>query len=223
MEAFLAYSIYFHAFCGFVALVAGGISMAAEKGRPLHRIAGKIYFGAMTGVFITAVYVAAIRQNVFLLMVGFFSYHMICSGYRALYLKKLHREQKPSLTDWFIASAAGIFNLILLGWGLYAAFIRQDTIGIVAMVFAFTGLGYVYADVKKFFVRPAEKNHWLISHVNGMIGGYIATWTAFLVVNITFLPALVLWLGPAAAGVPVIIYFIRKIKASGIKVQSIHN
>lgn len=43
-----------------------------------------------------------------------------------------------------------------------------------------------------------------------MGGGYIATVTAAVTVNLTMLPPLVRWLGPTAVGVPFIFYGIRK-------------
>lgn len=187
--------------------------MATQKGSKPHRTAGKIYFWGMTGVFITAVFVSIMHNIPFLLMVGFFSYHMVCSGYRALSLKKLHLTQKPKVIDWAIAVVAGLFNIALLMWGIYNKFIVQENMGIVAIIFGLIGIQIVFTDVRKFFKKPSEKNHWLFSHIGGMMGGYIATWTAFLVVNINFLPALVIWLGPAALGVPFIVYQLRKIKS----------
>lgn len=219
MEDFIQYTIYVHAFFGFMALLSGGIAMATSKGGKLHRTAGKFYFAGMTGVFITAVFVSIMHDNPFLLMVGFFSYHMVCSGYRALYLKKLHLNQKPALTDWLIAITAGTFNILLLAWGARLYLQTGNHIGIVAMVFGIFGCRTVYADVKKFIKKPSEKNHWLLSHISGMMGGYIATWTAFLVVNIDFLPQLVVWLAPTAIGVPFIVYFTRKFKTKPEKVK----
>jgi uncharacterized membrane protein len=210
MDQFILYSIYFHAACGLVALISGGIALSTPKGGKVHRMAGKFYFGGMTGVFITAIYVSLYKHIPFLLMVGFFSYHMICSGYRSLYLKKLHLDQKPAWIDWLIIAVAGIFNLCLTGWGIWQ-WMNDEKLGIVALVFGLIGLQFVYRDMRKFFKKPENKNHWIISHISGMIGGYIATWTAFLVVNITFLPPLLLWLGPIVVGVPFIIYHTRKV------------
>src|SRR4051812_26417176 len=117
MELFIKSIIYFHAMCGFVALLTGGIAMSTPKGGAVHRLAGKFYFFSMTGVFITAVYVSIVHDIPFLLMVGFFSYYMACSGYRSLYLKRLHLEQQPETLDWVITAVAGTFNAGLFCWG----------------------------------------------------------------------------------------------------------
>lgn len=217
MELLLRLTIYLHALSGFTALIAGGLAMGSAKGKPAHRRAGKIYFYGMSGVFVTAVIVSLAKNLPFLLMVGFFSYHMVCSGYRALSLKKLHRQQRPALIDWTIAGLAGTFNTALLAWGLYKLLHDSQPVGIIALVFGLIGMQFVLQNLRTYFRKPKDKNHWLQSHIGGMIGGYIATWTAFLVVNISFLPALLTWLGPTAIGLPVIIYHIRRVRQKPVK------
>ena len=214
MEIFIHYIIYFHAICGFLALMFGGIAITTKKGSLYHRKAGIFYFWGMTGVFITAVFVSIMHEHPFLLMVGFFSYHMICTGYRALYLKNQHLDQKAEWIDWLISVIAGLFNISLIIWGIYTFQKTGNQIGIVAIVFGLIGSRLVYTNTRKFIKKPEEKNHWIMSHIGGMMGGYIATSTAFLVVNISFLPQLVIWLAPAAIGVPFIYYQIGKFKST---------
>ena len=196
--------------------------MGAAKGKHLHRLAGKIYFYGMSGVFVTAVLVSLAKNLPFLLMVGFFSYHMVCSGYRALYLKKLHIQQKPELIDWLLSIVAGAFNTALLIWGIYKQLRLSQPAGIIAIVFGLIGIQFVIVNIRRFFKKPNDKSHWLQSHIGGMMGGYLATWTAFLVVNINFLPPLLTWLGPTAIGLPVIFYHIRRVrqKQAGTQVES---
>jgi hypothetical protein len=45
--------------------------------------------------------------------------------------------------------------------------------------------------------------------MGNMVGAYIATVSAFSVVNFTFLPPMVRWLWPTAVGVPLIFIWIR--------------
>ena len=61
-------------------------------------------------------------------------------------------------------------------------------------------------------------------HISGMIGGYIAAATAFLVNVVHFQHAFVLWLTPSAIFVPVIFYTIRKFRKkikSGTQVEEL--
>jgi hypothetical protein len=49
-----------------------------------------------------------------------------------------------------------------------------------------------------------------------MIGAYIASITAFLVVNNTILPSLVAWLAPGVLLTPLIFYWINQYKGKAI-------
>lgn len=60
---------------------------------------------------------------------------------------------------------------------------------------------------------PANsKFRWLYRHIGRMGGAYIAIITAFLVINLTFLPDMVAWLGPTFIGSPLITFYIRRYK-----------
>ena len=54
----------------------------------------------------------------------------------------------------------------------------------------------------------SNENRRLYRHIGRMGGAYIATCTAFIVVNFTFLPDILLWLGPTFIGSPLIAYSI---------------
>jgi hypothetical protein len=64
--------------------------------------------------------------------------------------------------------------------------------------------------------KPFTKNQWLIRHITRMVPAYIATVTAFLVVNVSYEYPLVIWLAPTVLFVPVIIYNIRKYRVRNI-------
>ena len=57
-----------------------------------------------------------------------------------------------------------------------------------------------------------SKFQWMFNHIQGMLAAYIATFTAFLVVNVTFLPGIIVWLTPTVVGTPLIAYWVRKYK-----------
>ena len=69
--------------------------------------------------------------------------------------------------------------------------------GIIQLVLAASGL-FQKADRKKNIPR----------HVARIGGAYIAAVTAFLVVNVTFLPGLVLWLSPTIIGTALVTWSI---------------
>jgi hypothetical protein len=133
-------------------------------------------------------------------MIAFLSMYLVTSGYRALYLKKLHIGQKAPAFDWIFLSVSMTGCVALVGWGLYMIFFAGNNFGIVGVVLGLLGSRLVYKNVMRFIVPPTEKDHWLFAHVTGMAGGYVATFTAFAVVNIRFLPGPVTWILPTLVG-----------------------
>jgi uncharacterized membrane protein len=217
MKTFTTLLLILHIASGFTALITGGIASMAKKGGKGHRGSGKIYFWAMTGVFITACLLGVLKGKPFLFMVGFFSYYLVVRGYRQLYLKGLGRTQKATTLDWFISTTAFFFGLGLIGWAIY-----QQRTGVsfwpVPMVFGLISTGFALADAKLYIKGPKGKQHWLAGHIASMGGGYIATWTAFIVTNIHFLPPVLVWLLPTVVGTVCIAYSIRKYVKPAAKV-----
>ncbi|NJO01461.1 MAG: DUF2306 domain-containing protein [Bacteroidia bacterium] len=96
MENLLMIIRLIHIVGGTLALLFGLGALVSKKGQKIHRISGQVYFWSMLAVFITALGLAILRLNPFLLLVAVFSFHLVASGYRSLYLKQLHpRVKKP--------------------------------------------------------------------------------------------------------------------------------
>lgn len=209
MKTLLTVLLILHVASGFTALITGGIASLTRKGGKGHRRSGKIYFRAMTGVFVTATSIGILKSLAFLFMVGFFSYYLVVRGYRVLYLKGLGRSQKAAALDWFISGTALLFGIGLVAWA-----VSQYTKGIgfwpVPLVFGSISAGFALADIKLYVKGPKTGQHWLAGHIASMGGGYIATWTAFVVTNVRFLPPVIVWLLPTAVGTFFIIRSIRR-------------
>jgi uncharacterized membrane protein len=212
IEKVLSLALILHIAAGTVALLSGLVAMLASKGHHVHRLAGKVYFGGMTTIFVTALVMALGRQLDFLLMVAFFSYYMTVRGYRILSLKKLNQGQRFSTLDWIIALFAGIFIIGLLGWGGWS-FLRGNNMGLVAITFGLIGISFLIRDVRTLFNPPKEKMHWWYGHISSMGGSYISAITAFVVVNIRLANyQWALWILPALIGGALISKTIRKYK-----------
>lgn len=210
MEKLLSVILIFHIVGGILSLLSGLLAIVTLKGGRLHRAGGKIFFAAMTLVFVTAVIMAIVKGLTFLLMVAFFSYHMLLRGYRALYLKRQHQGLKLALPDVLINGMGIIFNTGLLIWGISHLFSNGNYVHIVAVFFGFLGISMAGSDVKRLLIPPTDKKQWLYSHIGSMGGAYIAAVTAFMVVNVHFLPGLVVWTAPAVIGLGLISMAIRQ-------------
>ncbi|OLY94031.1 hypothetical protein SAMN05444008_110161 [Cnuella takakiae] len=207
MALLITLLLIIHIAGGFTALISGFIAAITQKGGPAHRKTGKIYFWGMTIVFITAISLGILKENWFLFMVGFFSYYMVVRGYRILYLKKLGAGQKAAPLDWAIAITAIHFGAALVISSLVHGLGGFNP---VPFVFGALAISFAIKDVRLFLNGPSSKQHWLYVHIAGMGGGYIATWTAFLVTNIHFLPPVLVWLAPTVIGSTCIGITIRK-------------
>ena len=209
MKTLLTVLLIIHVASGFTALVTGGIASLTRKGGKVHRSSGKIYFWAMTGVFITATAIGILEGLAFLFMVGFFSYYFVVRGYRVLYLKGLGRSQQATILDWFISGIALLFGLSLIVWSV-SQLRGGSSFWPVPMVFGLTSIFFSLADIRLYINGPKTKHHWLTGHIASMGGGYIATWTAFVVTNVNFLPPVIVWLLPGAIGGILISRSVRK-------------
>ena len=210
MTIALKIALIIHVISGFIALVTGFISMLTVKGGKRHRFSGKIFFSAMTGVFITATFISIGKNLVFLFMVGFFSYYLACAGYRRTRLKKLHLKQKPLIIDWAVSLIGIIAGLALVIFSI-TWFRDKGLWGIVPLSFGSFCLLSGIQDLSSFFYPPKDKQHWIVSHGVRMGASFAATFTAFIVVNVNIGGAYnwILWVLP---GVLIGIWISRAIK-----------
>lgn len=200
-----------HIAAGFTALVVAPLAMITRKGGDAHRKWGKAFFYAMAVVAFTAIIIGILRPNVFLAMVAVFSFHMVASGYRALFHKKLHEGQKPARLDLILQGTAGLVNGGLFIWGLTNLMLgNRSGSDVVFLVFGLIGSLFVWRNMQAFYSRKQEKHAWLFSHMTGFLGGYIATVSAFSAVNMEFIrPVWLQWLWPTILGTPMIILWTR--------------
>ncbi|MBL7923235.1 MAG: hypothetical protein JNL88_03465 [Bacteroidia bacterium] len=203
---------WLHILSGSAALLAGPLAMLKQDGGRFHRRSGLVYFWSMLVIFITSMVLSLARENWFLFMVGLFSCYLVVTGYRALSLKMLHRGQKAERFDWVLLFLSSLATLGLFTSGAWFFLKEQNSFGIVPLVFGIVMGSGVRKDYRRFTVPPTEKNHWLIRHITSMMGGYIATVTAFLVQNVSTRPAFVAWLLPTLVITPLIVLTVRKIK-----------
>jgi uncharacterized membrane protein len=201
-----------HILAGTIALFVAPIPMLTAKGGRTHRRWGMVYFWAMALVALTAVVLAVWRPVVFLALVAVFSFYAAFSGYRALFRKRPAQGQAATRLDWgaalvtFAASAAlALLGLVSRGPAWYR-------VGVVPTVFGVLGMVLSGLDLRKFAWPSADRQRWWYDHMAGMLGSYIATVTAFSVVNFTFLPTTVRWLWPTAIGTPLIVLWITYYK-----------
>lgn len=195
MQVYFKLFLYTHILAGSIALLLGSISLFNRKGRGQHTLTGKIFFWAIAVVFVTSVYMSLVRSNWFLFVTGFFSFYLACTGYRSVYLKKMHLGQRPTWVDHLIGGCG-----VLFGLGMYYLADRQfpvNSFGIVPIVFGTISIYFGVTDILKFYRPQQSKTKWIQHHGFRMSGAYTATVTAFLVVNIKIEPSWIVWIAPS--------------------------
>lgn len=203
-------NLIIHIASGFTSLTVGLIPMIAQKGGRIHRISGQVFFWAMFGVFITAI-VSWLQQPdkpffQFLLMVGFFSFHLALTGVRTLRLKRMNAQ--PTRFDWIVAGVAMLGGTLAILFGIWLLYtgLRAGQFSMFSVLYLLFGGSFLRNGQMDWWLYSGrvqlEKLHWLYNHITRMVGAYIASFTAFCVVNSEHipLPDLLVWTLPGAIG-----------------------
>ena len=200
-----------HIIGGTIGLLAGTYITYAKKGDKIHKLIGKIFATNMLCAGICSFVLATLHRNDFLFAVGIFTIYLVGTGWRYLYLKNISDGQKPKLIDWFLMLFMFIASVLFLIMAV-KSFIDKEYFGLIVLIFAWRGFSSVIADYKIYNGKIKAENYWLLFHLQRMMGAYIASLTAFIVVNapdrISFLP----WILPALIFVPLIFKWTRKYK-----------
>ncbi len=214
METIVAVCRIIHIISGFFAFFVAPVALIAHKGGANHRRWGLVYFWAMTSATVFSFVVSLYRPNVFLFLVGVFSFYLSFSGYRSLFLKG--KNGKAIWLDWSITLITffGSLSMIILGLSDLS-----KTFSVMYIVFGAIGVFVSSSDIKKYVKPSKEKSGWFFDHMGGMIGSYIAAVSAFSAVNFYFLPSVLRWLWPTIIGVPAIIIWTRYYKRKFKKVS----
>jgi hypothetical protein len=201
MEAISKYILWIHIFAGGIALLSGIVPMVSKKGGKLHTQTGKIHFWAMFVIFITALlrFKPEIKL-IFLDCIAIFSFYNTFTGMRLIQMKT---GITPKLIDWIACYTALFFSFLMLGIAVWAVIHQIVFLWATLGLFGLICLRLSFTDWQLFTGRTQpEKMHWFLNHIARMVGSYIATFTAFVVVNNKgFVPELVGWITPAVIGV----------------------
>jgi hypothetical protein len=208
METLITTLRWLHIAAGTIALFVAPAAMLTVKGGRAHRRWGKIYFWAMAVVAATAVALGLWRPRIFLTLLAVFSFYLAFSGYRALWRKRPMQGQGPRPIDWAAALLTLAVGGALVVFGVLQPGPTWERLGIVPVVFGALGMVLSGLDLWKFVRPPTDRNAWWFAHMAGMLGSYIATVSAFSVVNFDFLPITVRWLWATVIGTPLIAIWI---------------
>ena len=164
-----------HVLAGLIALLSAGVPVVTKKGGNVHKKAGRVYALAMAVVFVTALPLAVLGSDIFLLIIAFFSGYLVFAGWR---FAAAHGA-KPNRIDYSAVSAMALTGV---GMWIYGAILGTsgDGMWVVLAIFGAVAIGLSLADAQ--FHRqwtPAASGR-IQRHLTNMLAGTIATITAVL-------------------------------------------
>jgi len=198
-----------HVITGSIGLILGTIITLRKKGDKLHKLIGKFFALAIVITGLSAFFLSYVHPNLFLFIVGVFTIYLSVSGYRMIQLKKVHLGQKPHLFDALLSSMM-LFCSFIFFYKAIEDVIDKSLFGLVLILFGMLSMRLCYIDFTAYTGKITDKKYGLKNHIGRMTGAYIAAFTAFLVVNNTFLPPVLAWSLPGLIGGVFITRSIRK-------------
>ncbi len=196
-----------HITAGSIALLTAFVALVTAKGGVIHVRAGRVYAIGMTVIFLTAVPLAALGADVFLLLIAFFSFYLVFAGWR--FARNRSRRAQP--VDWI---AVAIMGLTGLGMWTYAVVLGLSGSGQWVTMLAFGSIAVALSVADGLFFiqgrsanrRPAAYRR-IQRHLTNMMAGTIATVTAVMVVNVSLNPVWLPWLLPTIVITPLIVWW----------------
>lgn len=202
-----SFLILVHAALGGVALVAGTLSLLTTKGSYWHRTSGSVFYYALLASVILSLAVALTpsHYNPFLFQIGLFSIYFLVQGKRSLlYRRADHRFHYDRLLH-------GLFCALGIAMVVWAFTVPQG-IHPVSLVFGLFAIATSVSALRALQTEEQIRQEWLLWHIRGMVGGYIAATTAFLVVN-QWLPGISNWFVPGIVGGSIIAWHAHRVRS----------
>ena len=195
-----------HILAGITSLLCAALAVSSSKGKKLHVLSGRTYFWGMVTIFLTAIPMSVISDNIFLFLIAVFSFYLAFAGMRFA----RNRKGIATILDWL-----AVYLMIFSGIGMWILtaiyFLNSNPQYIVLLVFGFLAITLGYADFRSYKNNSAIGKKRISRHLTNMMGGTIAVITAVLVVNPPFEPEWVLWVLPTVLLTPVIFWWNFKI------------
>lgn len=195
---------------GFTALLSGPLAAYFRNKNPVHKKLGSVYFYSMLFVFVTAILLSIVTKNLFLLFVGFFSFNFAWTGFRNIRIMKSGLNKIDFISGYTSIS----LNVLLLIFGAYLLIKSITGLAVVAIVFGAIGILTSSTWLRK-LKKGIERKNWIFEHISAMGAAYIATFTAFAVTNMYFVPEIFRWLLPTLIGSIILTVYLSKARKLG--------
>lgn len=194
-------------------MVVGFLVVFFRKGNHQHKLLGNMFYFSMLYASVSSLIIAILpgHKSPFLFSIGVFTCYLLVGGQRSL----KYRSEGVNLTTDYIVSAlmmvAGL-GMVLLPYVIYGR------INLVLLVFGTLGCFLSYRDFYLFQRREKLQTQWLQLHIIKIMGSFIASVSAFMVVNQS-LPGIWNWFSAGLVGGFYIMYWLKKLDRKKKKFQ----
>jgi uncharacterized membrane protein len=213
MNFLYPYLLTLHILFGSIGLLSGSLNILRKKGGSIHVKVGKVFISSMLITGFAGLLMAILKPNTFLFIVGVFTIFLVGTGQRYMHLKKLGQGQKPKPIDWILSLSMLLAGVVFVCWGMIMLLVNKDSMGIVLLVFGLIGLQNVRKDLQNYRGKIKFKMYLLREHIIRITAAYIASFSAFIVVNQNhfpnWIPEVVYWLLPTVFLTPLIFKWVR--------------
>lgn len=193
---------------GVLALLSGGVAIGVQAVKGPHRahvLAGRCFVAGMIILIAAALPLSVIISSPLLFLIGIFSGYLMLVGWRLARNRAGAAEPVDRILD--CAMLAGSLAMIVVG------ILTWSDQGVVLLVFGVLGIPLAGGHLLVLRKGPIRGRLRIGNHLQFMIAAFIATVTAFLVVNGVF--GILDWFLPTVLLTPVIVLWKRRILAGG--------
>ena len=225
MQILINSLLFLHVAAGLTTLIAGPFAIFYNwNNAKAHRRAGKIFFFAMLLVCITSVLTFARHPEKvfyqFLFALAFMVAAQVSRGVRAIFLMK---GKELNYIDYSITGVLGVSGAGMLAYGL-SLWSTSESVAL-PILFCVFGTGALSDTYKCWKVIRAHSEQGPLDHlkihIDAMLGGFVASTTAFTVNIAHGLPWYIQWFGPTIVLIPVMVYFGKKLKQKRATARSV--
>ena len=190
---------------GTLGLLCAMGALASRKGGKMHVGCGRFFIGGMAVAGVTAVALAVIASDAFLLSIALFSGAQVFAGWRYARL----RDGEANWLDTWVTAMLGVVSIWMI-WRGTEMLLGNNSLGLALLFFGLIGILLAWRDFKV-RRRGAVGSLRIRLHMARMMGGTIAAVTAVMVVNVSLGPPWLVWILPSLVMVPWIFWWARRI------------
>ena len=163
-------------------MVSGILALTAKKTKGRHPKAGRVFAVSLTLTFAAILLTIVVKQNVFMLGMGWLAVYAGAEGWRALLRFNGSLTPKPTAFDHILGATTALSSVGFVAFGVRVFVSTNNVMGLVCIGFGLLGV-FLLRGTWQRWKAPPSKQQWLSVHIGMMLGAFSAAVTAFLAVQ----------------------------------------